>query len=392
MIKKFSAEKIFGEERKFESEQVLIFDDEKLIAIDSVNDHDASSVNFLKGALIPGFINTHCHLELSHLKGRIDSGTGLIPFITGVVSMRGAEQEIIDEAIRAGDQEMYEGGIVAVGDISNKTDSFAVKRSSKIRYYTFVELFDFMQEEKAMDFAQPYLDVFSEAPDSAKDRKALTPHAPYSVSKKLFEIISANNPSGRKTISIHNQETLAENEFFLTKTGAFIEFYKNFNFPIEHFQASNKSSIHYPMQYLDSKDRVLWVHNTMTSTQDVEIARAWNPEVFWATCPNANLYIENKMPDYAALLRAGAKMTIGTDSLTSNWQLSVWEEIKTILKYKSFIPMEMVLSWATINGAEALGMEDELGSFQVGKSPGLVNILPDSEGEVSGNSNIKRIL
>ena len=294
--------------------------------------------------------------------------------------------------IREGDREMYEGGIVAVGDISNKRDSFAVKQESKIRYYTFVELFDFLQEEKAMDFAQPYLEVFSQAPDSVKDRKALTPHAPYSVSKKLFEIISAHNSPGRKTISIHNQETLAENEFFLSKTGAFLDFYKNFNFPIDHFQASNKSSIHYPMQYLSSKDRVLWVHNTMTTPEDVEIARGWNPEVFWATCPNANLYIENKMPDYAALLKAGAKMTIGTDSLTSNWQLSVWEEIKTIQKYKSFIPLEMVLTWATINGAQALGMEDELGSFEVGKSPGLVNILPDTEGNVSGNSSINRIL
>lgn len=392
MIRKITADKILDITGKFEKNKVLIFDREKIVAVEPLQNHDSSSVEYLNGALTPGFINTHCHLELSHLKGRIDSGTGLIPFITGVVSMRGAEQEMIEEAIREGDREMFEGGIVAVGDISNKTDSFSVKRQSKIRYYTFVELFDFMQEDKAMDFARPYLDVFEQAPSSLKDKKALTPHAPYSVSKKLFEIITGGNEKGRKTISIHNQETLAENEFFLSKSGDFIDFYRKFNFPIEHFQATSKNSIHYPMQHLSREDRVLWVHNTLTSAEDVESARRWNPEVYWATCPNANLFIENKMPDYATLLNAGAKMTIGTDSLTSNWQLSVWEEIKTIQKYKSFIPLEMLLNWATMNGAEALGMEKELGSFDTGKSPGLVNILPDEKGEVSGNSSIRRII
>lgn len=392
MIRKITADKIFGITQRFEKDKVLIFEEERLVAIEPVENHDLSSVKYVKGALVPGFINTHCHLELSHLKGRIDSGTGLIPFITGVVGMRGAEQEIIEEAIRAGDKEMFDGGIVAVGDISNKTDSFPVKRQSRIRYYTFVELFDFMQEDKAMDFARPYLDVFKLAPASQKDRKALAPHAPYSVSKRLFEIIAEHNDKGRKTISIHNQETMAENEFFLSRSGPFIDFYKHFNFPIEHFRATARSSIHYPMQYLSREDRILLVHNTLTSADDVALARQWNPTVYWATCPNANLYIENKMPDYAALLNAGARMTIGTDSLTSNWQLSVWEEIKTIQKYKSFIPLETVLGWATLNGAEALGMENELGSFGIGKSPGLVNILPDRQGEISGNSAIKRII
>ena len=67
-------------------------------------------------------------------------------------------------------------------------------------------------------------------------------------------------------------------------------------------------------------------------------------------------------------------MTIGTDSLTSNWQLSIWEEIKTIHKYCSYVPIENLISWATINGAHALGYDDIFGSFVVGKKPGLVNV------------------
>ncbi|HQV66448.1 MAG TPA: amidohydrolase family protein, partial [Saprospiraceae bacterium] len=100
-------------------------------------------------------------------------------------------------------------------------------------------------------------------------------------------------------------------------------------------------------------------------------------QIFWATCPNANLYIENKLPDYQIFRDADAKVTIGTDSLTSNWQLSIWEEIKTIRKYQSYIPLEELLTWATINGAEALSYEDRLGSFEVGKTPGILHISGD---------------
>jgi len=112
----------------------------------------------------------------------------------------------------------------------------------------------------------------------------------------------------------------------------------------------------------------------MTTAEDIAKAHNWNHKTFWATCANANLYIENRLPDYQAFLDADAKMTIGTDSLTSNWQLSVLEEMKTIQKYKSFIPFETMLTWACKNGAEALGYEDTLGTIEVGKGPGLVHI------------------
>jgi cytosine/adenosine deaminase-related metal-dependent hydrolase len=72
----------------------------------------------------------------------------------------------------------------------------------------------------------------------------------------------------------------------------------------------------------------------------LQSANMWNKNIFWATCPNANLYIENRLPDYKIFLDADAIVTIGTDSLTSNWQLSIWEEIKTIRKYQSFVKLE----------------------------------------------------
>ncbi|MCB0663517.1 MAG: amidohydrolase family protein, partial [Saprospiraceae bacterium] len=125
-------------------------------------------------------------------------------------------------------------------------------------------------------------------------------------------------------------------------------------------------------EHMDPKQRTLFVHNTMTTVEDIEAATKWNKNIYWATCPNANLFIENRMPNYQRFLDTNAKVTIGTDSLTSNWQLSIVEEMKTIAKFQSYVDFDTLLQWATLNGAEALGFEDELGSIEKGKTPGLV--------------------
>ena len=112
--------------------------------------------------------------------------------------------------------------------------------------------------------------------------------------------------------------------------------------------------------------------------------------MFWATCPNANLYIENKLPNYQHFLETQATVCVGTDSLTSNWQLSILDEIKTILKLQSYLTFDTVLEWATINGAKALGFDHELGSIEIGKTPGLV-LLEHNENGISKQTTSKKI-
>jgi cytosine/adenosine deaminase-related metal-dependent hydrolase len=138
---------------------------------------------------------------------------------------------------------------------------------------------------------------------------------------------------------------------------------------------------------------VLFVHNTTTTKADIEAAQIWNPKVYWASCPNANLYIENRLPNYQSFLDSNAKVTLGTDSLTSNWQLSIIDEVLAIQKYCSYVPLEVCLQWATINGAEALSYDDFLGSITIGKQPGLVNIDVEKRADkfVLKSSNVQMI-
>jgi cytosine/adenosine deaminase-related metal-dependent hydrolase len=368
----------------------------KIIDIQGVSNFEAGQVEKLNGSIIPGLINTHCHLELSHMKGKVATGTGLIPFISNVVSFRDVPQEQILQAIQDADEYMYNNGIVAVGDISNKADTRAQKDKSKIAYYTFVEMFDFLQDDWAENEFHKYHQVYVDQARQGNNQVSCVPHAPYTVSPSLFNKINEVNKE-TVTVSIHNQETPPENELFQTGGGQFQDFYKGFNIPLTKFKANGKPSIHYALEHMDPKHRTLFVHNTLTTKEDIAAANAWSKQVYWATCPNANLYIENRLPNYQHFMDSKAKLTIGTDSLTSNWQLSVWEEMKTIYKYQSYVDFPTLLRWATINGAEALGMDTDLGSIEIGKTPGLnlVELGVDKKEEPSftldSSSSIRRI-
>lgn len=364
---------------------VIVLDEQgKILRLDPLHEHDSASVEKHDGVIVPGFINTHCHLELSHMKGKVATGTKLIPFITNVVQFRDVREEVILDAIDRADQEMYDGGIVAVGDISNKLDTAPRKLASPIRYYTFVEMFDFLQDAGAEKCVADYRPVYEGQAQGNGNRRSAVPHAPYSVSGSLFGLINEMN-QGQGTVSIHNQETPPENELFESKSGDFLDFYDGFNIPLDDFKAMNQTAIHYALQHMDPRCRSLFVHNTLSTAADINAAQQWGQNgVYWATCANANLYIENRLPNYQSFLDADAKMTIGTDSLTSNWQLSVLAEMQTIQRYQSYVPFATLLRWATLNGAEALQFDQDLGSIEVGKTPGI-NLLMNLEGDTPDN-------
>ncbi len=385
MLRKISSDYVYPVSSAPIKNGVVVIDEQgEIQALGRRADYDESELEIHHGAIVPGFVNAHCHLELSHMKGKVDTGTGLIPFIKNVVAFREVPQEEIQAAIIAADAEMQAEGIVAVGDISNKLDTLTCKNSSPIRYYSFVEMFDFLQDANAQDTFDAYMEVYRAQSTSNGNKKSGVPHAPYSVSRKLFELINELN-QGEGTISIHNQETPHENELFRSKRGGFIDFYKGFGIPMDTFHASGKNSIYYALANMDARCKTLFVHNTMTTESDISTAQIWSDKTYWATCPNANLYIENRLPNYQAFLNTEAKVCIGTDSLTSNWRLSILDEMKTIHKYQSYIPFETLLGWATLNGAEALGYENEIGSIEKGKKPGL-NLLNLKSGKILSNS------
>lgn len=392
-MKKIAADLIYTVDNSPIKDGVIILDDtNQIVGLDKMSNHEASSLEYFEGTLIPGFINTHCHLELSHMKGMVNTGTSLIPFITSVVTKRDAvDEDGILSAIQAAEQEMWDGGIMAVGDISNVVDTFATKQQSRIKFYTFVEMFDMFQAKDAHDKFDEYKKVFDSLETKNGSQKSIVPHAPYSVSQPLFDLIQNTTPNGGITISVHNQETPPENQLFLEGNGGFADWYASWNLSLDDFTTTGTTSIHYLLKNLNPNNRTLFVHNTLSTPTDIQAAHNWSEHCYWASCPNANLYIENRLPNYQYFIDAGAKMTLGTDSLTSNWQLSILEEMKTIARYQSYVPFETLLQWATLNGAEALGLEKELGSISIGKRPGIL-LLENFDGNLNAETSVKRIV
>ena len=392
-MRKITADVIYPVSSAPLSNSVIITDfDGKILAIENRRDHDDADLEIYQGAIIPGFINTHCHLELSHMKGIVSTGTTLIPFITSVVNKRNATDEVIQDAIARAEKEMIEGGIVAVGDISNVPDTFLQKSKGHLRYYTFIEMFDFLQAQDADREFDKYKAVYDQLRLAEGSQKSVVPHAPYSVSTKLYKKINdANAPKGI-TVSIHNQETQPEQDLFLKGKGDFYDFYGKFGISLESFKPNHQTSIHSALSNLNPKNRTLFVHNTLTSKADIEAAHQWSRNVFWATCPNANLYIENRLPSYQFFMDTNARVTIGTDSLTSNWQLSILEEMKTIQRFQSYISFETLLQWATLNGAQALGFEDTLGSLEIGKAPGLNLLNLEKDKILRGSTEVRKLI
>jgi cytosine/adenosine deaminase-related metal-dependent hydrolase len=337
------------------------------------NHKNIQNIIIHKGILTPGFVNTHCHLELSHLKGKIAQYTGLPEFVEQVIRQRNLSEEEVLQAMKAADEGMYQDGIAAVGDISNQLISREIKLASPIKYHTFIEILGF-NPSRASSILESALNLKK---DFNPLKASIVPHAPYSVSTELFKELANYALTHENLGSIHNQETEEETLFFKDKSGAFLKLYQFLGLDISFFTPSGQSSLQTILPLL-SPQKTLLVHNTVSSLADVEFAEATHQNLYWCLCPNANLYIENRLPDVRKLMKAGVKLTLGTDSLASNHSLNIMDEMRT-LQQQQKIEFSDLLTWATINGAEFLGINDQLGSLEIGKKPGinLINSLKE---------------
>ena len=344
--------------------------------------HDSSlkeQATFYEGILAPGFVNVHCHLELSHTKGLIPQHTGLIPFLQQVTQHRNDFTEEQKKAARhTAYQQLIANGIVAVGDIANSYDTADLRQNCQLHIHTFVESIGFTNThaDKRMEYATQLHDVFAaQATGDKIIRQSIVPHAPYSVSEALFKLIDAHNK--KAIISIHNQESEAENEYYQHKQGAVNDLLAALDVDAGFFMPSGTTSLQTYLNWLSPTHPVIFVHNTFSTEEDIVFAMNKIPNPYWCLCPNANIYIENKLPDIAALQRHNATICIGTDSLASNNQLSVLAELHTLKQHYPSLDWETLLQWATYNGACALNMQHQIGSIEVGKKPGIVCIKGD---------------
>lgn len=344
---------------------VHISDSGEILYIGNISDGDEEHYD---GIICPAFVNVHCHTELSYAKNKIEQGGGIDSFIGDLEALkRNATEQDKQEAVYNALDEMSKNGIIAVGDIMNTDISLEAKNNSDIKFYNFIEIFG-SQAAAADKIWHSGVKLYNKV-NSAKN---IIPHAPYSLSLDLFQKIK-DFQNEDSILSIHHMESVGEAEYFIEGTGPMADRFASWGLKMPPHIPSGKCPIETIGDYFTNNKRVLLIHNTFISENDIEFAKNNFADTYYGLCPNANLYIENNLPPLELLQAKSLNICIGTDSLASNTSLSILSELK-ILKSKFDASNEDLLKWATLNGAKALGFDAEIGSIEVGKKPGLVLI------------------
>jgi cytosine/adenosine deaminase-related metal-dependent hydrolase len=371
-VRFLSADLIFPVSSAPLKEAVLVAEDDGTI-LDLLTAGDdlpeKANIESFRGFLCPGFVNAHCHLELSYLRGKIRRNRGLPAFITDLVSSRDAEPDEIAAAAMEADSEMVSNGIVAVGDICNDTSGIPVKVRSRIHYHSFIELFD-LDSARAGDVFRKGLSIYEEF-EKESLQASIVPHSPYTVSPKLFKLISDHAYTSDSVLCMHNQESSGENEMYLHGTGELLHALEKLTGLFREWKPTGFRSLASAFVHLPRCNRIQLVHNTYSQQEDIRWAHLYSLFVWWCLCPNANLYIENKLPDIPAFMNELARITVGTDSYASNDALSILNELKTLHMNFPDLKFSESIVWATRNGAEFLGIDKQFGSFEKFRKPGV---------------------
>jgi len=373
---------------------ITIDDSGKVLEVSQTNQslQEISGLEFYSGVLIPGFVNAHCHLELSHLKGKIKQHTGLPGFVSQINQIRQSDETEILNAAKKADANMWHNGIAAVGDISNTDHSFEIKSQSKISYHTFLEIFT--TNPKLVNKKYEDAIILEKELRNYELSSSIVPHAPYSVTSAMFELIKNHSLQNKKSVSIHNQECASENELYQSRSGELYDVFTKFGVDFSAIPKSGKNSLESIMPEMSESIKTILVHNTFTTKTDIEKAVTYFEKLYWCLCPNANLYIENNLPAISLFYEKDQKICIGTDSLASNHQLSILDELKVVHQNYPEIPVDELIKWATLNGAKALDLDDKFGSIEPGKLPGInfIRKFDLQNFKLKPDSDLKRLI
>jgi len=328
---------------------------------------EIAGLEYYSGILVPGFVNAHCHLELSHLKGMIDPGTGMHSFLHKVRILREMPDDLRQKAMKQALKIMWAEGIQAIGDVCNTSDSIELKMKTPMACHSFIELFD-RDELSAGENVNLHIQIAKQFHEKGL-HVSLAPHAPYSVSNELIALFSKMKEFNQIT-TLHFKEHSAE-------------------------ESSNPRRI--PEQ-LSQFRNILLVHNLYAGAGDIEqilqLRQNSEQKTFWVMCPNSNQFIQNKLPDIEIFRKNQATICLGTDSLASNRMLSILDEMKTISRGFPKIPFTELLQWATLNGARALRLDEKVGSFERMKSPGvlLISDYDFKQHRLTDHSQVQRLV
>jgi cytosine/adenosine deaminase-related metal-dependent hydrolase len=315
------------------------------------------------GVLMPGLVNAHCHLELSHLQGRIDGSAGFVGWVESLVMQRpGDPREVVRAAASRAIETVVKTGTVAVGDVSNALDHVDLLDASPLTAVVFHELigWDPTKADALLAAAEARVAALGA---SHRLQIRLAAHAPHSVSPALLRgLVARGGPA-----AIHLAESPDEVKFLSQRGGAWPGFLARRGLDMA-FEGSGLS----PTQYVE---RLGALHPRLVAAHCVQVdaadcARLARHGVHVVLCPRSNRALGVGVAPLSELLSAGVRLSLGTDSLASVDTLDLMDDVVALHRAFPDVAAETLVRLATAGGAEALGLPD-LGTIAVGKRAAL---------------------
>lgn len=340
---------------------------------------DAEETRLGDCAILPGFVNCHSHLELTALRGRLDDldhdFAGWLIRLTRLRAEALDDRDIGDSAL-AGALEGVKAGVTCFGDIGRWGKAgFEALRSAGLRGVLFQET-EFSPDNATAerDFEALKLKI-----DQLRDSETelvsvgVSPHSPYTVSRDLFALIRDEAESSSLPITIHAAESDAEQRLLTGQGGFFADIFEQYDV---NWEPPGVRSVAYLNSTGILARKPLLAHCSKADVNEVRLIRETGSKV--AHCPKSNAKFGHGTAPAAKMLALGIPVGLGTDSMVSNNVCDMFEEARfAVLAARildpddKFIQPSEAIRMATLGGAEALGLEEETGSLETGKSADL---------------------
>ncbi len=342
--------------------------------------------NFGEAVIMPGFVNAHSHLEITAMRGFLDDvEDDFFAWLMKLTTTRADKltEKDIEISALVGALEGARSGVTCFGDIGRYGKAgFQALKKVGLRGILFQETdFSPKNEEAENDFAK-LKDKFLtlQETETALVKVGISPHAPYTVSRKLFEKITDYALAENIKITIHAAESNQEKEFFLTGEGLFAEMYRKLNL---EWNAPETSEIEYLAEIGVLRAKPLLAHCVKVSENDIDLIAESATRI--AHCPKSNAKFGHGIAPLEKFLDKKVRVGFGSDSMASNNTCDILEEARfaTLFARNSatktrFLTAQEIIETATLGGASALGLEDEIGILQMNKQADLIVISLDN--------------
>jgi len=322
--------------------------------------------------VMPGLVNLHTHLDLSHMHGLVDECDDFFGWIMQLVELkrklgtkgaRTTAAKALAEAIST--------GTTCIGDIAGTDTAIPALKRSGVRGVIFIEALGLDERTAKAAYTNLAQRVMALKGLPDRLRAGISPHSTYSVSRSLYNKINNITSSNRYSIAVHVSETIDEHNYISGKPSGIDAYHKKFG-----WDGLKRNSGKTPIEFLKGlnlHNGLLAVHGVHLTKGDMAILKRSGASV--AHCPRSNHMLRVGKAPVEELLAKGINVGIGTDSLASNTDLNLWEEMRFAYLVNR-LTARQVLEMATINGAKALGLGDVAGSLEPNKEADLIAINP----------------